>query len=201
MGLFWAALPPDVAQRAALLPLSQIEVGFTNPARSCHRSARVSCPVLCTSFYVGPEVAATSGDPKLGTRYASDAGGLRAGMPGSGHILSTSNRAMACVKPASYVTVLGTLPEHGRYPAGWSLQTVEPALPPDPARSDCSLPGGGETPDFDHASGDLPDQPPSVRRESHVHRRSSQPLELARRRARRGGPQVSVGAHDQAPVG
>ena len=34
-------------------------------------------PILCTSFYVSPNAAAVvSGDPRLGTRYASGAGGL-----------------------------------------------------------------------------------------------------------------------------
>jgi uroporphyrinogen decarboxylase len=40
---------------------------------------------------------------------------LRAGMPGGGYILSTSNSVMASVKPQNYVAMLHTLREFGSY--------------------------------------------------------------------------------------
>jgi uroporphyrinogen decarboxylase len=42
---------------------------------------------------------------------------LKAGMPGGGYILSTSNSVMASVQPANYVAMLETWRAHGRYPA------------------------------------------------------------------------------------
>jgi uroporphyrinogen decarboxylase len=41
---------------------------------------------------------------------------LRAGMPGGGYILSTSNSVMASVKPANYVALLETWRAHRKYP-------------------------------------------------------------------------------------
>ena len=41
---------------------------------------------------------------------------LKAGMPGGGYILSTSNSVMASVKPANYVAMLETWRAYGKYP-------------------------------------------------------------------------------------
>ena len=40
---------------------------------------------------------------------------LRAGMPGGGYVLSTSNSVMGSVKPENYVAMLDTLRRYGRY--------------------------------------------------------------------------------------
>jgi uroporphyrinogen decarboxylase len=50
---------------------------------------------------------------------------LRAGMPGGGYILSTSNSVMASVKPENYAAMLDTLRHYGRYdPGGSGLPAV-----------------------------------------------------------------------------
>jgi uroporphyrinogen decarboxylase len=41
---------------------------------------------------------------------------LRAGAPGGGFVLSSSNSIHSAVKPENYFAMLQTLQEHGRYP-------------------------------------------------------------------------------------
>ncbi len=50
---------------------------------------------------------------------------LRAGMPGGGYVLSTSNSVMGSVKPENYLAMLETLRRYGRYdPSGNGLPAV-----------------------------------------------------------------------------
>ena len=55
---------------------------------------------------------------------------LRAGMPGGGYVLSTSNSVMGSVKPENYVAMLETLRSYGRYdPGGSGLPAMALPLP------------------------------------------------------------------------
>jgi len=56
----------------------------------------------------------TLGSPEEVSAATKEA--LRAGAPGGGYILSSSNSIHSTVKPENYAALMRTLKEHGRYP-------------------------------------------------------------------------------------